>query len=118
MTTVIDLPRRGTFRDEVATRLRLGIATRNLKKSDVAKWIGMNLASFSKRVNGRLAIDLDEIDSISSATGINRAWLLTGEGPMLDPDWCPHQGSNLGPADYKTVSLTSNVRQIPGLAAA
>lgn len=86
-TTVIDLPTRGAFHEEVAARLRVGIAARNIKKSDIAEAIGMNLASFSRRVNGKYPMDLDEADAICAASGINRAWLLTGEGPMLDPDW-------------------------------
>ncbi len=101
MNTVIQLhPSGGSYRSEVAARLRQGIAARNLKKQDIADWIGMNQASFSKRVNARLPINVDEADVICAVIGMNRAWLMTGEGPMLDPDWrCPHQGSNLGPAD-------------------
>ncbi|WP_409429493.1 helix-turn-helix domain-containing protein [Mycobacterium sp. SMC-11] len=100
MSVVVDLVPQGTFRAEVAARLRQAIAARNIKKSDVAAWVEMNVTSFSKRLNGHLPMDLDEIDSIADAAGILRDWLLTGAGPMLDPDWrCPQQGSNLRPAD-------------------
>lgn len=84
MATVLELPT--GFRREVAGRLRQALAARNIKKGDVAKAIGMNLTSFSKRVNGHLPIDVDEADQIAAASGINRAWLLTGQGPMFDPD--------------------------------
>ncbi len=100
MSVVVELSPRGTFRSEVAARLRQAIAARNIKKSDVAAWVEMNITSFSKRLNGHLPLDVDEIDTIADAAGIERNWLLTGAGPMLDPGWlCPQQGSNLRPAD-------------------
>lgn len=100
MSTVTQLhPRGPSFRAEVAARLRQGIVVRNLKKRDIADYIGMNQASFSKRVNARLPIDVDEADLISSAIGVERRWLLTGEGPMLDPEWCARRDSNSQPSD-------------------
>lgn len=92
MSTVLDMNPSGTFRAEVASRLRQGIAARNVKKSDVADFIGMNQTSFSRRVNARLPINVDEADIICAAIGIDRNWLLTGEEPMLDPEWVPPAG--------------------------
>lgn len=87
MSTVIELtPSGDAFHLEVAQRLRIGLEARGIKKGDVAAAIGMTPASFSKRLHGHLVIDLDEIHQIAAATGINRDWLLTGTGPMLDPD--------------------------------
>ncbi|MCT7372743.1 helix-turn-helix domain-containing protein, partial [Mycolicibacterium llatzerense] len=86
MSTVLELTPTGSFRAEVAARLRQAIAVRNVKKSDIADAIEMNQASFSRRVNARLAINMDEADLICSVLGINRDWLLTGSGPMIDPD--------------------------------
>lgn len=109
MATVLELPT--GFRREVAGRLRQALAARNIKKSDVAKAIGMNLTSFSKRVNGHLPIDVDEADQIAAASGINRAWLLTGQGPMFNPDMptsateSPLSGSNGRPLAYKASAL-------------
>lgn len=92
MSEVLELYPVASFRDEVAARLRQGIAVRNIKKQDVAKLIGMNQSSFSKRVNGRLPINVDEADEISVAIGLGRTWLLTGEGEILAPDWVPPAG--------------------------
>ena len=99
MSTVIELPQNSSYRAQVAQRLRLAIAARGYRKSDVARGIGMNQASFSRRLNAKITLSLDEVDQLAIATGINRDWLLTGTGPMFDPDWCPQQGSNLRPAD-------------------
>ncbi|QCG77043.1 immunity repressor [Gordonia phage Ewald] len=61
------------------------------------------------------------LNEIAVMCGVSPRWLIDGDLPTGPDngggDECPHQGSNLGPADYKTVSLTSNIRQIPGLAA-
>ncbi len=94
MSNVLEFPepQSGGFRAEVAGRLRQAIAARNIKKGAVAEMIGMNFTSFSKRVNGRLAIDVDEAEIISDAIGVNRDWLLTGNGLMLDPEWVPPAG--------------------------
>ena len=93
MSTVIELnPEGSAFYLEVASRLRIGISARGIKKADVAAVIGMTPSSFSKRLNGHLVMDLNEIDQIADVTGITRAWLLTGSGPMLDPEWVPPAG--------------------------
>jgi len=102
MSTTVTFADGTNFRAEVAYRVKIGLEMRRLKKFDVADWIGMTAASFSKRLNCRLAFDLDEIADVALAAGLLRDWILTGHGPMLDPDWCPHQDSNLGPSDYKT----------------
>lgn len=99
MSTAIRLRPEGSFRAEVASRLRQGIVVRNLKKQDIADRIGMNQASFSKRVNARLPIDVDEADVICAAIGLRRDWLLTGNGSMLDPEWCARRDSNSQPSD-------------------
>lgn len=100
MSTVIELsPTGDAFHLVVARRIRIGLTACGAKKADVAAAIGMTPASLSKRLHGHLVIDLDEVAHIAAVTGISRDWLLTGNGPMLDPDWCPQQGSNLRPAD-------------------
>ncbi len=92
MSTAFDLPQQNPFHLEVAARLRQGIAARNVKKSAIAEFIGMNTTSFSKRVNGHIAIDVNEADLIAAVIGIDRNWLLTGIGLMLDPEWVPPAG--------------------------
>ncbi|QKY79209.1 immunity repressor [Mycobacterium phage Raymond7] len=111
--TVIELNATGAdFHQEVASRLRIGLSVLGVKNKDVAKAVGMVPSAFSKRVRGTLVLDVAEVDRIATATGINRDWLFTGNGPMFNPDgWCPHQGSNLGPADYQTVVRPFPVRK-------
>ncbi len=93
MSTVIELnPGGADFYLEVASRLRIGLSARGVKNKDVAEAVGMVPSAFSKRVRGSLVMDLDEIDRISAAVGLNRNWLLTGSGPMLDPEWVPPAG--------------------------
>ncbi|WP_160145478.1 XRE family transcriptional regulator [Arthrobacter sp. SLBN-53] len=93
MSTVIELtPDGSAFHLQVAGRLRIGLSARGIKKGDVAKFIGMTPSSFSKRLHGHLVMDLCEIEQIASATGMVRDWLLTGSGPMLDPEWVRPKG--------------------------
>ena len=93
MSTVIQLnPGGAAFHLEVASRLRIGLSVRGIKRNVVAKAIGMTASSFSKRLRGHLVMDLGEVDEIAEVTGICRDWLLTGSGPMLDPEWVPPAG--------------------------
>jgi hypothetical protein len=93
MSTVIELtPDGSSFHMQVAGRLRIGLSARAIKKGDVAKFIGMTPGSFSKRLHGHLIMDLDEVAQIAAASGIMRDWLLTGTGPMLDPEWVRPKG--------------------------
>lgn len=102
MGTVIQLTPSGSdFHMEVAARLRIGISALGLKSKDVARDVGMVPSAFSKRTRGAIVMDVAEIDRIARATGLNRDWLFTGQGPMFSPDgrWRARRDSNSQPSD-------------------
>lgn len=93
MSTAIELTSDGSdFYLEVARRVGIGLTVRGIKKADLAKVMGMTPSSLSKRLRGHLVMDLDEIAQIALIVGLDRDWLLTGGGPMLDPEWVPPAG--------------------------
>lgn len=103
--------------DSLPNRLRLVRAEVGISQKEGALRIGITPRIWQNMEDGRAVRDLHKhIASISDAFGVDRDWLMwggtlspDGDGP---DDQCPHQGSNLGPADYKSVTLPFSVREI------
>jgi transcriptional regulator with XRE-family HTH domain len=70
----------------VAKRIRVFLAEYNIKQVAVAEAIGMSTAAFSKRISGKQAIDLDAVERISEALGVQPGVFLTGETPRPPTD--------------------------------
>ncbi|ROZ89046.1 XRE family transcriptional regulator [Gordonia sp. OPL2] len=102
--TVLTL-HRGSREDQprskaIAGRLRALLAEEQVPAIRIAESLGLTQSKFARRMSGSVPLSVDEIDAICEILGIRFEWLVTGDGPRFDPDdGCPHQGSNLGPAD-------------------
>ncbi|GJJ24043.1 helix-turn-helix domain-containing protein [Mycolicibacterium mageritense] len=73
----------------VAKRIRVFLAEHMIKQVEVAQAIGMSAAAFSKRVNGQQSMDLDEIETLANALGVDPGVFLHGATPPANG---PHDG--------------------------
>lgn len=65
-----------------AERLRLAIAHSGMTQADLAKQIGVSQSTISQVVNGKVS-GVCRTSVIAKALGIDRNWLVYGEGEML-----------------------------------
>lgn len=92
-------------RDTLANRLRLLRAELNLSQREFGEQCDIPPHQIQSIEDGKSPRSLDiKVKKIAMAFGVDRDWLMWG-GELADPttpippDGCPHQGSNLGPAD-------------------
>lgn len=64
-----------------ATRLRLALAHSGMTQADLAKQIGVSQSTISQVVNGKVS-GVCRTSVIAKALGIDRNWLVYGEGEM------------------------------------
>ena len=88
-------------------RLMIAREYAGLSQGDLAEMIGVSNATIYRAEAGNKA-SRRTLMAWAMATGVDLAWLETGNTPA-GPDGhdeggeCPQQGSNLRPADYKSV---------------
>ncbi|MGP3708535.1 helix-turn-helix domain-containing protein, partial [Gordonia paraffinivorans] len=85
-------------------RLRIARETAKLSQQELADAIGISRQSVSNTESGSSKPRKITLNAWALATGVPVSWLEKGETPAgpNGPDeggGCPHQGSNLGPAD-------------------
>lgn len=74
-------------RFERANRLKLFLENLKLSGRDFAASIGMTQGAISNILNGKRAITIELVDTISFRhTGLNPGWLLFGQGTMLNSE--------------------------------
>jgi transcriptional regulator with XRE-family HTH domain len=61
-----------SFNDVLAAEIRAELARRNMSHSDFAKQAGWSAPYFSRRMNGEVPFDADEIDVIALELGMRR----------------------------------------------
>lgn len=96
-------------------RLRIARETAELSQQGLADAIGISRQSVSNAESGSTKPRKITMNAWALVTGVPVSWIETGHSPSAGPegpdggDGCPHQGSNLGPADYQSVSLASTM---------
>lgn len=85
-------PEPGMLTKEIAAQLRAQVARRQLTQTYVAEESGLSQSRLSELLNGRKQIDVEELDRICYAIGLNMATVLTDadeatSARYLDPDW-------------------------------
>jgi transcriptional regulator with XRE-family HTH domain len=89
--------------ETVAARIRMILADRRVKQADLAAAVQMTPAMVSKRLNGKLSMDLDEIELFASVLHVSPVEILTGMRKDPRPD-DPDEGSG-APSRARTEDL-------------
>lgn len=76
--TVTPLPPRppGTLKERVAEEVRAQLARRNISVNSAAKELGWSQPYLSRRVNGKVAFDVEDLDTLAIWLGIPVGVLL------------------------------------------
>lgn len=69
---------------ETVDRIRMLVEHEGMNVSSFAKKIGFNQSNFSKILRGERKVPANLIELLLDQTKVNRTWLLTGEGDMLN----------------------------------
>lgn len=78
MTTAIvtQFPAPTPHRADVAAAVRAHLAVRNIKDAAAARQIGMAQSTFSRRTNGDIAFDIDELGRLANVLGLSLGELI------------------------------------------
>lgn len=111
-------PRRAaeTYSAQAAEDLRQLLRRHSITNRELAQACGRNEFWVGKRINGQVAMDVDDLELFARALGVEPAELLPREWVAPSPDpgtggdggWAP-RGSNSQPADYKFASWSRPV---------
>lgn len=66
-----------TLSGRVAANIRAELARKSFTQEQLATHLGVSRSSLNQRLGGRTALDLDEIEKIAKALGIEPARLLS-----------------------------------------
>lgn len=80
MTTALRAEEPTPFRELVAAEIRAHLARRRMSGRALSKILGVDQTWVSRRLNGVIPLDTNDIDRISQALGIEPVKLLTGIG--------------------------------------
>lgn len=88
-THAINLWHTETLSEAVARRLRGALGERQISGSELARKLGMAQTAVSRRLAGKIPLDVNELQHIEEATGITVAYLM---GLQENPP--PYGGGN------------------------
>jgi transcriptional regulator with XRE-family HTH domain len=100
LKVVPDQPSRLT--DRVADEVRANMARARMTQTDLAVVLGLTQSAVSKRLRGKIAFSVDELEKVADALGVHPAVLLGGytpspnrpvTGPYLIKSNTPRRGS-------------------------
>lgn len=83
LRVVPDQPSR--LRDRVATEVRANMARARMTQTDLAVVLGLTQSAVSKRLRGKIAFSVDELELVADALGVDPATLLGGRGDTPQP---------------------------------
>lgn len=81
--------------DRVAAEVRAGMARSRMTQTDLAEVLGLTQSVVSKRLRGKIAFSVDELEKVADALGVHPATLLGGHDASPPP---PHTCGYLDPA--------------------
>ena len=85
-----------TLSEMVLQRIRVLMAVKNWRQSDLAMSLGENRAWLSNVMSGRIGLRLDEISDFAKAFGVPESVLLAGKVPGYRPVGEPEEESDKG----------------------
>lgn len=83
---------RDTLRELTAGELRAQLARRRISASELARRIGWKQPYMARRIDGRVALDMDDLELIARALGVAVAQLLPASARRADPVSVRDQG--------------------------
>lgn len=75
----------GSLREQTAGELRAQLARRRISASELARRIGWKQPYMARRIDGRVALDLDDLELIAQALGIAVTDLLPEVARRAEP---------------------------------
>lgn len=76
-----------TLREQVAGRLRAWLSFHRMSTAELARKLGWSQSYTTRRIDGRITMDLDDLEQISKALGISPADLMTTEKEGEQGTW-------------------------------
>lgn len=67
--------------DRVAAEVRANMARARMTQTDLADVLGLTQSVVSKRLRGKIAFSVDELEKVADALGVHPATLLGGNSP-------------------------------------
>ncbi len=102
MSSLIEMPDRSSARGRVAGEVRAELARARISGNKLAALLGQSQPYWSRRLSGKVAFDVDDLEALSGLLGvpIARFFIAPGMPGPSGPDggWAPW-GSNPRPAD-------------------
>ena len=86
--------------DIVASNIRAESARRGVVQSDIARALGVQQGTISRRWRGGQAWPLEDLPTVADILGVSVAYLVSDNAPEPSPNPLrPRQDSNLQPRD-------------------
>ncbi|WP_432793639.1 helix-turn-helix domain-containing protein [Rhodococcus ruber] len=72
-------------REAIARRLRGKLGEQRMSQAKLAALSGINQSGLSRRLNGKMPFDIDELEAVCSILGVDLDEILTGRGNPRHP---------------------------------
>ena len=95
---------------EIGKKIKEYFSEAGISQTDVAKTLDVQPAAVSNQLNGR-PFGKNSAAKWSNAFGFRPNWLLTGEGPMFDPQEMPHTDGMLD--DHPELNHKDDIPVVP-----
>lgn len=93
---------------DLAERLRMAMRHANKSQSQIAREIGKSTAAVSQWMTGAVkGLKADTANALEKATGVRAAWLVTGEGSMLEVGKSNISAAEIGTRHIPLISYVS-----------
>lgn len=100
LKAVPDQPARLT--DRVADEVRANMARARMTQTDLAGVLGLTQSAVSKRLRGKIAFSVDELEMVADALGVHPAVLLGGIGSNNPSPTGPFTGAYLAESNTRS----------------
>lgn len=93
--------------DRVAAEVRANMARIRMTQTELAQILGLPQSAISNRLRGKVAFDIDELETVANALGVHPAALLGGRGDNPQsppsPDTAAYLSDSVTPSDLLTM---------------
>lgn len=87
----------GQLRDQVAEEVRVWLARRKMSGAELARRLGRSQTFIAKRLDGRQAFDVDDLEQVGHILGVSAADLISrSSGPFLTAVPQTHEAARNG----------------------
>ena len=108
LKVVPDQPARLT--DRVADEVRANMARARMTQTDLAGVLGLTQSAVSKRLRGKIAFSVDELEMVAGALGVHPAVLLGGIGGNSPSPTRPFTGAYPVESNTRSDAFITDIR--------